>query len=732
VVVDTPHFDPGAEGSTGESRGYIWATPEEMADLPLHRNFRATAEELGMPKGGGTRPPERGGFDAGKMNLGLARPYEREEHGKLEHVSGYIDLYHHTTPENAKAILASKHFESLDADYPGAVHFANRPNNAGRKEYGQAIVHIRVPRSIVHNSWEHRAPGGLMWHWVDQDDIRPEHFVKPYWDPGVKATGSVPASSALALARPYEREEHGKLEHVSGYARRLLAQTHDGFRVYSRPDGNVDIHWYPQGSEMATYTSTTARNNRAVNDEIHRMRGELARERGDVEHLADLEGREPGAATAPLYDIGLAAPAGRPSGRPYAQSMLPKPASQGTAPGARGLGPIAPGKLVHAPSQTVAAGPPLPPGATLPSAKEADDAAALIAKLDDSPTIKGAAKHLESAATKLSNGEYLEALHNFRSAQAGVRAAHRDRLLKTGLPVANVFSTSLDPDEHRQAQQQMDQQRQETASYKEAATTIAQMIDRIRRWHFHGQLGSWSLGRFTADVDDPVALVFGFHRKALSEAEKTRQFDYSPESGTEADRARMMEANRAMAYQRLNPGGRHLEAGVVRNPPSYMERVRAHTRRGPHGIEQVGESFRHYDPARVAQLEREAHIGENADFEHRLGSALRAKADADAKAMSDDQLRDALAGRHSDVFNMRLRNPEDVAPQPEVAALVAEFGRRADHEEHHPRMAAFRHEEPGLWRDAYGAAFPDWDAEFSNNHTAIELASGSAYLELFG
>jgi len=73
VVMDTPRmFTPGSKeaggsDTTGESRGYVWATPQEMADLPLHPHFRATAESLGMPKGGGTRPPEQPGFDPEKM-----------------------------------------------------------------------------------------------------------------------------------------------------------------------------------------------------------------------------------------------------------------------------------------------------------------------------------------------------------------------------------------------------------------------------------------------------------------------------------------------------------------------------------------------------------------------------------------------------------------------------------------------------------------------------------------
>jgi hypothetical protein len=49
---------PSGKGShAGENAGSKWATPEEMAELPLHPDFRATAEKLGMPRGGGTKAP---------------------------------------------------------------------------------------------------------------------------------------------------------------------------------------------------------------------------------------------------------------------------------------------------------------------------------------------------------------------------------------------------------------------------------------------------------------------------------------------------------------------------------------------------------------------------------------------------------------------------------------------------------------------------------------------------
>jgi len=101
------------------------------------------------------------------------------------------------------------------------------------------------------------------------------------------------AASNVALAKPYERHSStGKLEQVSGYQRKLLAQTRDGYKIFSRPDGNVDVHWHTPSGRLA-YTNVVPRSNAAVNAELKRHRVEIAREREDEEHLADIEGREP-------------------------------------------------------------------------------------------------------------------------------------------------------------------------------------------------------------------------------------------------------------------------------------------------------------------------------------------------------------------------------------------------------------------------------------------------------
>jgi 8-oxo-dGTP diphosphatase len=103
VVMDSPERFGEGEGMQGvhdtrsESGGLTWVTPEEMADLPLHPHFRATAEELGMPKGGGQHPPAR--LSAAEIAEGLvelASPlekvrdyYRRSREGREEHVGTF-------------------------------------------------------------------------------------------------------------------------------------------------------------------------------------------------------------------------------------------------------------------------------------------------------------------------------------------------------------------------------------------------------------------------------------------------------------------------------------------------------------------------------------------------------------------------------------------------------------------------------------------------------------------
>jgi 2'-5' RNA ligase/ADP-ribose pyrophosphatase YjhB (NUDIX family) len=87
-----------------------------------------------------------------------------------------VDVYHHTTPESAHEIWDQKHFEPFDEF--NRVYGTNLPpgvEGATGADYGGSAVHLRVPRSIVHQ-WPGRTDESEHYYDIDADDIRPEHF----------------------------------------------------------------------------------------------------------------------------------------------------------------------------------------------------------------------------------------------------------------------------------------------------------------------------------------------------------------------------------------------------------------------------------------------------------------------------------------------------------------------------------------------------------------------------
>jgi len=90
-----------------------------------------------------------------------------------------IDLYHHTTPENAAAIMRERKMKSAERGPDGrlSAFFTTDPSplesQAGRR--GSATVHVRVPE---HLTWvEDEFPSGEQWHGIPLAELRPEHFV---------------------------------------------------------------------------------------------------------------------------------------------------------------------------------------------------------------------------------------------------------------------------------------------------------------------------------------------------------------------------------------------------------------------------------------------------------------------------------------------------------------------------------------------------------------------------
>ena len=60
--------------------------------------------------------------------------------------SGYLDLYHRTTPEAADAILRSRSMVSKEntAEVYLSTHFDRQTQG-----YGEAVVHLRIPEELA-------------------------------------------------------------------------------------------------------------------------------------------------------------------------------------------------------------------------------------------------------------------------------------------------------------------------------------------------------------------------------------------------------------------------------------------------------------------------------------------------------------------------------------------------------------------------------------------------------
>jgi hypothetical protein len=165
-----------------------------------------------------------------------------------------------------------------------------------------------------------------------------------------------------------------------------------------------------------------------------------------------------------------------------------------TAPGTR-----ISAQLKHVPSQTVTPSPPLPPGATLPTAAECDALAAALAKdnPDHLPILTGAVKHLHDAGVKLEKNEPIHALESLRGAQMGILASHFE-LRRNSIPVANVFTAAnVPPAAASSAHASMAQSAEDREKFRVHYVQVSKLIDRIRRHHFHGQYGGYATARFT-------------------------------------------------------------------------------------------------------------------------------------------------------------------------------------------------------------------------------------------
>jgi 8-oxo-dGTP diphosphatase len=217
---------------------------------------------------------------------------------------------------------------------------------------------------------------------------------------------------------------------------------------------------------------------------------------GRFGHHAPVAASQP---DSPL-DVVLAAPASWPSGRPYKESLLPPGpttsllAGQQTRPGVITNGPgSAPdryGQLRQAPSQTVAASPPLPTGVTLPTPGELDTLAAQVPDGADITLSNSVRTHLRTAAGKMRKDDRIGALSALRSAQAGVHSAYRAAMGENMPVTAQVYGsfTAVPPAAQSSATTAMLAGRATTDKYRALHHQIATHIDRFRREYFGGQV----------------------------------------------------------------------------------------------------------------------------------------------------------------------------------------------------------------------------------------------------
>jgi 2'-5' RNA ligase len=92
----------------------------------------------------------------------------------------HLHLYHRTTPENAAAIYRDKRMhsrENLGGRKPLYFStFRGDEEDAQGREYGEGIVHVRVPHHIAEIDDEF--PSGEQHYSIDAKDLRPEHFIQ--------------------------------------------------------------------------------------------------------------------------------------------------------------------------------------------------------------------------------------------------------------------------------------------------------------------------------------------------------------------------------------------------------------------------------------------------------------------------------------------------------------------------------------------------------------------------
>ena len=336
-------------------------------------------------------------------------------------------------------------------------------------------------------------------------------------------------SEALELARDYERHgAHGTVHVRAYYSHRLMSHLRNVHGVTedigNDPEWHREVHVEDHEDMLAT--GTPSHHHLPEEDQawmpIARVRPGSLGHLQSATRVADRH-LHPLTATPNLDQVlGLAggSPAAWPSGKPYDASFLPKPGKTpgdrtdlkqgdqrrpagGAVASAPGTKPVtAYGHLMQAPSQTVSAGPPLPPGVSLPDPKEFEALASKIKDGPDRPLAESARTHLTTAAGKLRAEDKQGTLALLRIVQTDLHALYRKTVAANRPNEAQVFSEkgfagSVPPAAQSSARAEMFASQDQMREYRTQVTTVAQWVDRFRRSYFHGQYQGVAEGRFT-------------------------------------------------------------------------------------------------------------------------------------------------------------------------------------------------------------------------------------------
>jgi hypothetical protein len=88
---------------------------------------------------------------------------------------GIMDLYHRTSPGNARNIMREK--SMFTKENKGEAYFSTRRDSEYTDGYGTGVVHIRVPDEWEHARLDDEFPNGEQHFAVKLSEIQAKYFV---------------------------------------------------------------------------------------------------------------------------------------------------------------------------------------------------------------------------------------------------------------------------------------------------------------------------------------------------------------------------------------------------------------------------------------------------------------------------------------------------------------------------------------------------------------------------